>query len=84
MSSPTLGHLLEAHLSAGTVNARLAALKSYVTHAYKRKLCDFRLDDIKSVKAQTYKDTRGISTGEFQLLIDGIERLSWVEEIMRC
>jgi site-specific recombinase XerD len=31
------GHLLEAQLSAGTVNARLAALKSFVTHAYKGK-----------------------------------------------
>jgi integrase/recombinase XerC len=64
MLLPTLGHLLEAQLSAGTVNARLAALKSFVTHAYKRKLCAFRLDDIKSMKAQTYKDTRGISTAE--------------------
>jgi integrase/recombinase XerC len=68
------GHLLEAQLSAGTVNARLAALKSFVTHAAKRKLCAFRLDDIKSVKAQTYKDTRGISIDQFQLLIDGIDR----------
>jgi integrase/recombinase XerC len=68
------GHLLEAQLSAGTVNARLAALKSFVTHAAKRKLCAFRLDDIKSVKAQTYKDTRGISIDQFQMLIDGIDR----------
>jgi integrase/recombinase XerC len=68
------GHLLKAQLSAGTVNARLAALKSFVTHAAKRKLCAFRLDDIKSVKAQTYKDTRGISIDQFQLLIDGIDR----------
>jgi integrase/recombinase XerC len=68
------GHLLSAQLSAGTVNARLAALKSFVTHAAKRKLCAFRLDDIKSVKAQTYKDTRGISIEQFQLLIDGIDR----------
>ena len=68
------GHLLEAQLSAGTVNARLAALKSFVTHAYKRKLCVFRLDDIKSVKSQSYKDTRGISIDQFQLLIDRIDR----------
>ena len=59
------GHLLEAQLSAGTVNARLAALKSFVTHAAKRKLCAFRLDDIKSVKAQTYKDTRGFRSSNF-------------------
>jgi integrase/recombinase XerC len=77
------GHLLEAQ-SAGTVNARLAALKSFVTHAAKRKLCAFRLDDIKSVKAQTYKDTRGISIDQFQLLIDGIDRQSWVSVIMGC
>jgi integrase/recombinase XerC len=63
------GHLLEAQLSASTVNARLAALKSFVIHAYKRKLCAFRLDDIKSVKATSYKDTRGISIGSTSTLL---------------
>ena len=48
------GQLLTAGLAAATVNARLAALRSFVIHAYKRKLCNFRLDDIKSVKAQSY------------------------------
>jgi integrase/recombinase XerC len=66
--------LLEAGLSASTVNARLAALKSFVTHAAKRKLCAFRLDDIKSVKAQSYKDTRGISIEQFRQLIGTIDR----------
>ena len=68
------GQLLTGDLAAATVNARLAALRSFVVHAYKRKLCNFRLDDIKSVKAQSYKDTRGISIDQFQLLIDGIDR----------
>jgi integrase/recombinase XerC len=68
------GQLLTAGLAAATVNARLAALRSFVIHAYKRKLCNFRLDDIKSVKAQSYKDTRGISIESFQQLIDGIDR----------
>jgi integrase/recombinase XerC len=68
------GHLLQAGLSAATLNARLAALRSFVTHAAKRGLCTFRLDDIKSVKAQAYKDTRGISIDLFQQLIDAIDR----------
>jgi integrase/recombinase XerC len=68
------GQLLSAGLAAATVNARLAALRSFVIHAYKRKLCNFRLDDIKSVKAQSYKDTRGISIELFQQLIDEIDR----------
>ncbi|AFY96857.1 tyrosine-type recombinase/integrase [Chamaesiphon minutus] len=68
------GQLLTAGLAAATVNARLAALRSFVIHAYKRKLCNFRLDDIKSVKAQSYKDTRGISIELFQQLIDEIDR----------
>jgi integrase/recombinase XerC len=68
------GQLLTAGLAAATVNAWLAALRSFVIHAYKRKLCNFRLDDIKSVKAQSYKDTRGISIELFQQLIDGIDR----------
>jgi integrase/recombinase XerC len=68
------GKLLTAGLAAATVNARLAALRSFVIHAYKRKLCNFRLDDIKSVKSQSYKDTRGISIELFQQLIDEIDR----------
>ncbi len=68
------GHLLEARLSAATLNARLAALRSFVTQAAKRGLCAFQLDDIKSVKAQAYKDTRGISVALFQQLIGVIDR----------
>jgi integrase/recombinase XerC len=68
------GQLLAAGLSAATLNSRLAGLRSFVTHAYKRGLCGFRLDDIKSVKAQTYKDTRGISIDLFQQMIDAIDR----------
>lgn len=68
------GQLLAAGLSAATVNARLAALKSFVNHAAKRKLCSFRLDDIRSVKAQSYKDTRGIPIEQFKLMISYIDR----------
>jgi integrase/recombinase XerC len=79
--SDALGHvlvyrsqLLDAGLAAGTINARLAALKSFVNHAARRKLCDFRLNDIRAVKAQTYKDTRGVSIDQFQDLIDSLDR----------
>jgi integrase/recombinase XerC len=68
------GQLLDAGLAAGTINARLAALKSFVNHAARRKLCDFRLNDIRAVKAQTYKDTRGVSIDQFQDLIDSLDR----------
>ena len=68
------GQLLAAGLAAGTINARLAALKSFVNHAARRKLCDFRLNDIRAVKAQTYKDTRGVSIDQFQDLIDSLDR----------
>lgn len=66
--------LIEWRLAAATINARLAGLRAFVTHASKRGLCAFRLDDIKSVKTQPYKDTKGISIEQFQKLINGIDR----------
>jgi integrase/recombinase XerC len=68
------GHLLEAQLSAGTVNARLAALKSFVTHAYKRKLCAFRLDDIKS-------DTR-LSVDRLYQIVSGLAAAAGIERVV--
>jgi integrase/recombinase XerC len=65
--------LLAAGLSAATLNSRLAGLRSFVTHASKRGLCQFRLDDIKSVKAQTYKDTRGVSIDLMQQIFSHID-----------
>jgi integrase/recombinase XerC len=67
------GQLINAGLSAATLNSRLAGLRSFVTHAYKRGLCQFRLADIKSVKAQSYKDTRGVSIELMQLIFSHID-----------
>ena len=44
------------------------------THLHVKPVASGVWDDIKSVKAQTYKDTRGISIDQFQLLIDRIDR----------
>jgi integrase/recombinase XerC len=67
------GQLINAGLSAATLNSRLGGLRSFVTHAYKRGLCKFRLDDIKSVKAQSYKDTRGVSIELVQQIFSYID-----------
>jgi integrase/recombinase XerC len=67
------GQLINAGLSAATLNSRLAGLRSFVTHACKRGLCKFRLDDIKSVKAQSYKDTRGVSIELIQQIFSHLD-----------
>jgi hypothetical protein len=64
--------LLAAGLSAATLNSWLARLRSFFTHAYKRGLCRFYLDDIKSLKAQNYNDTRGILIGVPLWLLNGM------------
>lgn len=52
------GQLLAAGLSAATLNSRLAGLQSFVTHAHKRGLCKFRLDDINLSTLIRYDDGR--------------------------
>ena len=68
--------LIASGLAAATINARLAGIRAFVAHAAKRGLCAFRLNDIKSVKSQPYRDTKGISIEQFQSLIDTIDRSS--------
>lgn len=67
-------HLITSGLSAATVNLRMAALRSFSTHAHKRGQCQFLLNEIKLLKTQTYKDTKGISVDLFRQLIQQIDK----------
>jgi integrase/recombinase XerC len=66
--------LLDLNLAPSTINVRLSAIKSLVTHARKLGQCEFNLSDIRNVKVQTYRDTSGVKPDVFKSIIDGIER----------
>jgi integrase/recombinase XerC len=57
-----------------TINVRLSAIKSLTNYARKLEQCDFHLVDVKGVKAQTYRDTSGVSPEVFKLIIDTLDR----------
>jgi integrase/recombinase XerC len=52
-----------------TINVRLSAMKSLVNYARKLGQCGFNLADVKGVKAQTYRDTSGVSPEVFNPLL---------------
>ena len=66
--------LTNLNLAPATINVRLSAIKSLVTHARKLGECQFNLADIKNVKVQTYQDTSGVKPKVFKSILDGIER----------
>jgi integrase/recombinase XerC len=66
--------LLDLNLAPSTINVRLSAIKSLVTHARKLGQCEFNLSDIRNVKVQTYRDTSGVKPEVFKSIIDGIDR----------
>ena len=57
-----------------TINVRLSAMKSLVNYARKLGQCGFNLVDVKGVKAETYRDTSGVSPEVFKLIIDTLDR----------
>lgn len=68
-------HLLERKLAPATVNRRLAALRSLVSLAGVLGLAPWRLD-VKNLRAETYRDTRGPGRRLFNRVLFGIGRRS--------
>jgi integrase/recombinase XerC len=60
---------LEAKLSASTINLRLSAIKALVDYARKRDACSFSLVDIKALKANNYRNTRGVPVQEYRSIL---------------
>lgn len=61
--------LVDRGLTEATINRRLAAIKSLVNYARRIGKCDYSLEDVKGEKIQPYRDTTGISTDSFRLLL---------------
>lgn len=68
-------HLLERKLSPATVNRRLAALRSLVSLAGVLGLTAWRLD-VKNIRTEPYRDTRGPGRRLFNRVLFGIGRRS--------
>jgi integrase/recombinase XerC len=66
--------LLDLGLAPSTINVRLAAIKSLVTHARKLGQCDFNLSDIRGVKVRTYRDTSGVKPQIFKSIVAVVEQ----------
>jgi integrase/recombinase XerC len=66
--------LIDLKLSSATINQRLSALKSLVDYARKRGLCGFSLSDVKGLRSQKYRDTRGRTVDEYRSVLAEIDR----------
>ncbi len=66
--------LLTEGKASGTVNQRISALKSLVEYAGRQDACNFSLSEIKSLKSQTYKDTRGVSVDDYRSILARVDR----------
>jgi integrase/recombinase XerC len=66
--------LIDLKLSSATINQRLSALKSLVDYARRRGLCSFTLTDVKGLRSQKYRDTRGRTVDEYRSVLTEIDR----------
>jgi integrase/recombinase XerC len=58
--------LLERGLAPASINVRLAAVKSLVNYARKIGKCEYSLEDVEGLRAETYRDTTGVSPETFK------------------
>jgi len=58
--------LLERGLTPATINVKLSAVKSLVNYARKVGKCDYTLEDVEGLRAETYRDTTGVSPQTFK------------------
>ena len=66
-------HSLDRNLAPSTINVRLAAIKSLVEMSRKLGKTTIDLSDIESIPSESYRDTRGISVGQFKSMLDAID-----------
>lgn len=66
--------LIERGLTEATVNVRLSAIKSLVAFAQRADRCSWNLDVIRQEKAESYRDTTGVSPAEFKKLFQAVDR----------
>lgn len=68
------GQMMSNNLTPATINRRLAAIKSLVSHAYACGHCEFTLETVKGEKMSQYRDTSGIDRDRFKDVLSGIDR----------
>ncbi len=68
------GQMISKELTPATINRRLAAIKSLVSHAYQCGHCEFTLETVKGEKMHQYRDTSGIGLDRFKDVLNGVDR----------
>ena len=66
--------LLQKDLTPATVNRKLATIKSLVNYASSIGKCFYTLSNIKTQSVTNYRDTTGISSDSFKLILAQINR----------
>ncbi len=68
------GDMIQKGLTPATINRRLAAIKSLVSHAYACGHCEFTLETVKGEKMSQYRDTSGIDLDKFKDVLNSIDQ----------
>jgi integrase/recombinase XerC len=68
--------LVERELKPATINVRLSAVKSLVNYARRVGKCRYTLEDVEGLKAETYRDTTGVSPGSFKQIANQVDQSS--------
>lgn len=68
------GQMMSNNLTPSTINRRLAAIKSLVSHAYQCGHCEFTLETVKGEKMSHYRDTTGIDIERFKNVLSQCDR----------
>ena len=66
--------LIEQKLAPGTINRKLAAIKSLVNYANLIGKCCYMLNNIKTITVTIYRDTTGISSESFKEILHTVDR----------
>ena len=66
--------LIEQKLAPGTINRKLAAIKSLVNYASLIGKCCYTLNNINTITVTIYRDTTGISSESFKEILDTVDR----------
>ncbi len=68
------GFLIKQKLAPGTINRKLASIKSLVNYASLIGKCHYTLDQIKTIAVSIYRDTTGISSQSFKEMLLSVDR----------
>lgn len=68
------GTLIERELAPGTINQRLTVVRSLINYATEIGKCHYNLANLKMERVSSYRDTTGISTDSFKLILSAVDR----------